>query len=128
MSNKLVLAARILLGAIFLIFGLNAIFMFIPMPAPVMSDQGTQLMGAFVAVGYFIPLLKAVEIICGFCLVVGVFVPLSLVVLAPVIIQILFFHLFLAPGGLLLAVVLAVLELSLLWSYRDSYRSLLKMR
>jgi hypothetical protein len=63
--------------------------------------------------GYFFYLLKVTEIICGLMLLTGRFVPLALVVLAPVIINIFLVHLFLMPQGLLVAVVLGALEIFL---------------
>jgi uncharacterized membrane protein YphA (DoxX/SURF4 family) len=71
---------------------------------------------------YFMPLLKAVEIVCGVMLLSGLFVPLALVILAPIVIHIALVHAFMAPQGLPLAIVLLALEgyLALLATpYRD---------
>jgi hypothetical protein len=61
------------------------------------------------ASGYFFPLLKATETICGLLLLTGFFVPLALVVLAPIVINIILVHAFLAPDGLPLAVIIGLL-------------------
>jgi len=106
--NKASLIARILLGAIFFIFGLNGFLNFIPMPP--MPEQAGAFMGGLAASGYFFPFLKATEVVCGLLLLIGAFVPLSLVVLAPIIIQIVLFHAFLAPDGLALPIVIVLLE------------------
>jgi hypothetical protein len=55
-------------------------------------------------------------------------VPLALTVLAPVIVNIVAFHLFLAPSGLPLAILVVALEVFLAWSYRSSFRAVLRVR
>jgi hypothetical protein len=56
------------------------------------------------------------------------FVPLALTVLAPVIVNIVAVHLFLAPSGFPLTILAVALELFLAWSYRAAFRSLLRAR
>ena len=75
-----------------------------------------------------LPLIAATEIAAGVLLLSGRFVPLALTLLAPVIVNILAFHLLLAKGGL--GVPLAVLgaELFLAWSYRDAFAPRLRAR
>jgi uncharacterized membrane protein YphA (DoxX/SURF4 family) len=115
---------RILLGAIFLVFGLNKLLPLFSTPPP----QGTaaEFMGGLAAAGYFFPMLAIVEISAGLLLILGRFVPLAITMLAPVILNVLAFHVFLAPSGLPLAILLVVLNLSLAWRYRDSFRRLLR--
>ena len=79
--------------------------------------------GAMAATGYLIPLLFATQIVGGALLLLGM-VPLALVILTGVIVNIVAFHLFLAPGGLPLAVVVAALASFLAWAHRDAYRPL----
>jgi hypothetical protein len=55
-------------------------------------------------------------------------VPLALVVLAPVILNIVLFHAFLAPGGLMLPVVILVLELGLAYHYRNAWDGVLQKK
>jgi hypothetical protein len=83
-------------------------------------------MGGLAASGYFFPLLKLTEIAAGLLLLSGRFVPLALTVLAPIIVNIVAFHAFLAPGGIGIALFVLALELYLAWSYRDAFRSVLK--
>lgn len=98
MKAKLVLISRILLGLIFFVFGLNGFLQFIPMP-PIPEPAGAFL-GALAQSGYFFPFLKTVEVLCGLAFLWGCFVPLALVVIAPVIVNIALFHLFLDPSGI----------------------------
>jgi putative oxidoreductase len=115
--------ARILLGLAFTVFGLNFFFHFIPQP-PSPPAAGA-FAGAMFATGYIFHLLKVLEVASGLALLSGRFVPLALAVLAPIIVNILFFHAFLAPSGLLIPLVLLVLELFLAWCYRDAFRPML---
>ena len=105
--NKLGLAARILLGLIFFVFGLNGFLLFIPPPE--LGERAGALMGALMETGYFIPILKITEIVGGALLLAGMFVPLALVLLAPIVVQILLFHIVLEPAGLPMAVILVLL-------------------
>ncbi len=110
--NKLPLIARLLLGLIFFVFGLNGFLNFIPVPEN-LPEKLTLFMNALNASGYFFPLLKITETTCGALLLAGVFVPLALIVLAPIILNIFLTHAFLAPDGLVLASVIGLLEIYL---------------
>ena len=112
------LIARMLLGVIFVVFGLNGFLQFLSMPPP--PQPALAFFGALAATGYMIPLLFASQIFGGALLLLGM-VPLALVILAPVIVNIVAFHLFLAPGGLPLAVVVVALASFLAWAHRDAY-------
>jgi hypothetical protein len=54
-------------------------------------------------------------------------VPLGLLLVAPVIVNIVGFHLFVSPNGLGVALVVAALEVFLAWAYRDAFRPLLSL-
>ena len=124
--DKLVLVARILLGLMFFVFGLNGFFNF--MPPPELPEPAGAFMGAMAETGYFLSFLKLTETVCGFLLLTGFFVPLALTVLAPVVLNIVLFHLFLAPAGIAPGAVALILLLFLAWAYRDNYRGVLEMR
>jgi uncharacterized membrane protein YphA (DoxX/SURF4 family) len=126
MKAKLVIGARILLGLIFFVFGLNFFLHFIPQPPP--SGPSGAFAVALFATGYLFVLLKVLETISGALLIAGRFVPLALAVLAPIIVNIIFFHAFLAPAGIALPIVVLALELFLAWSYRSVYRPMLAAR
>jgi hypothetical protein len=81
-------------------------------------------MGALAAAGYFFPMLKITEIAVGVAILTNRFVPLALVVLAPITVNIVAFH-YLAPDGLPLALVIVALQGGLAWHYRSAYRLLL---
>jgi len=75
-----------------------------------------------------IPLIFTTQTLGGALLLVNRFVPLALALLAPVVVNIILFHLFLAPSGLPIATVVLVLELFLAWSHRAAFRSMLAFR
>jgi uncharacterized membrane protein YphA (DoxX/SURF4 family) len=118
--------ARLFLGLVFTVFGLNFFFHFLPTPpAP---PRAAAFAGALFASGYLFPLLKTSEVLVGLLLLSGRFVPLALAVLAPIVINIVGFHLFLAPGGIGLAAAVLVAELYLAWSYRAAFAPMLRAR
>ncbi len=119
-------AARILLGLIFFVFGLNGFLQF--MPQPPVPDKAGAFLGALAATGYMFPLIKGVEVVAGALLLSNRFVPLALAIVAPNVVNILLFHAVLAPGGLPIAVMVLDLEVFTAWSYRDAYASMLRAR
>jgi uncharacterized membrane protein YphA (DoxX/SURF4 family) len=124
MKTKAIQAARILLGLIFFVFGLNGFFHFLPQPP--MSGPPADFAGALVATHYMFPLIKATEVLGGTLLLSGRFIPLALTLLAPVIVNIFAFHLFLAPSGLAIPVVVVLLEVFLARSYWSSFASVVR--
>jgi uncharacterized membrane protein YphA (DoxX/SURF4 family) len=119
-------AARLLLGAIFTVFGLNGFLHFLPMPAP--TGPAAVFMGGLAATGYFFPLLKGTEVIAGVLLLSNRFVPLALTVLAPIVLNIVAFHAFLAPSGLALPVVIVALGVYLAYTERAVFAPVLRAR
>lgn len=117
--------ARILLGLIFFVFGLNGFLNFIP-PPPNMPEGAMTFFTAMMSTGYFFPLLKATETVCGLMLLTGIGAPLALVILAPISIQILFFHSYLTPGleNLIMPAAIIVLHLTAASRYWDRYKPL----
>lgn len=108
MKSKMPLMARILLGFVFFASGLAGLLNLVPVP-PDLPERLVAFNTGLAATGYFFPFLKGVETICGLLLMIGFFVPLALVVLAPIVLNIILVHAFLAPSGLPLAIVLGLL-------------------
>jgi uncharacterized membrane protein YphA (DoxX/SURF4 family) len=119
-----VIAARVLLGLIFVVFGLNGFFNFIQPPE--MNDTARTFMGALAGTGYFMIVVKLVEVVSGLMILTGRFLPLGLILLAPVSVNILLFHIFLDPSTLAMAVAIVVMQLFLAWAYRDSFSGVLQ--
>ncbi len=117
------LATRILLGLMFFVFGLNGILHFLPTPPMPPSDATTFI--TILSTHSYMKFVALLMVVAGLLLLVGRFVPLALVILAPIIVNILLFHFSLAQGkGVAAGVVAAVLELFLLFVYRLSFRGL----
>lgn len=125
MQRVSVIAARIVLGLIFFVIGLNGFLHFLPMPP--MPPRAAEFMGGLAAAGYMFPLIKGTEVIAATLLLAGKLVPLALVVLAPIIVNIAAYHLFLAPDGMAMVATVVGLELFLAWMYRDSFAPLLRV-
>ena len=92
----------------FFVFGLNGFLNFLPMPE--LGGAAGEFFAGLGAAGYFFPVLKAVETVCGALLLIRRFVPLALVLLAPIVVQIFLFHAFLDAAGLPMAIVLIALQ------------------
>jgi putative oxidoreductase len=116
-----VVIARILLGIPFLVFGLNYFFHFLPMPPPP-GDAGV-LMGILYAHGWLV-FHGVLYVIAGLLLIVGRYVPVALVILGPILVNILLFHVTLAPSGFAPGVICALLELFLIWAYWPAFRGI----
>ena len=116
------LIARILLGLVFTVFGLNGFLHFLPMPP--MSGPPADFFAAMFKTGYMLNLIFGAQVIGGVLVLAGVFVPLGLTILAPVIVNIFFFHLHLDPSGLPLALIVVILEVFMAWCYRDKFAPL----
>ncbi|HZR27394.1 MAG TPA: DoxX family membrane protein [Terriglobales bacterium] len=101
------LIARILLGLIFLVFGLNGFLHFIPM-GPMPSGTAGQFIGALFQ-SHYVYVVSALQVVGGVLLLVNRYVPLGLVLLGPVIVNIFFFHLLMERSGLPLAIVVVIL-------------------
>jgi uncharacterized membrane protein YphA (DoxX/SURF4 family) len=121
-----VIVARILLGLVFFVFGLNGLHPF--MPNPPAPPAAAAFFGALLATHYMFVLIFGTQVVGGALLLLGVAVPFALVILAPVIVNILCFHTFLSPDLLPLALVVAALELFLAWNYRASFAPLFSSR
>ncbi len=118
--------AQRLLGFIFLAFGLNGFIHFIPQMK--LPNPALQFFVGMAATGYMIPLLFATQAVCGALLIVGMFVPLALAMLAPILVNIFLFHTFIALDGLPIAIIVVGLELYLVYAYRDSFAPMLRAR
>src|ERR1700733_10817704 len=109
------LIARILLGVVFLVFGLNGFLQFIPvktMPTGLALQFGTVLMQSH----YFL-FVSAFQIIVSVCLLINRFVPLGLTMLAPILVNIILFHALMDLSGFPPAIVVAILWCIV--AYRD---------
>ena len=125
MKKFAVIAARILLGLIFVVFGLNGFFVFIAPP------EHTPTSGAFIDLLIttgFIYFEKSLEIIGGALLLSNQFVPLALAILAPIVVNILLFHLLMERYTLLVGIIPFLLWAFLSWTYRKYFAGIFVRR
>ncbi|WP_200801587.1 hypothetical protein [Bacillus sinesaloumensis] len=116
---------EVLLGLIFLGAGLNGyavLFGFEPF-APT-SPAAMEFLGE----GYLLAIEKGVEIMAGILLLIRRYVPLTLVVLASLIVNILAFHIFVDSDLLILALIVTLFEAILAWHYRENFKGLLESK
>src|SRR5919108_1908298 len=113
--------ARYLAGVIFLVMGLNGFLHFIPFPPP--TGTAAQFMGALY-VSHYLWVIFAFQVVGGVPLLVNRYVPLAVALLAPVIVNILTFHAFMAPSGLPLALFVAVLWTLIFVDVRTAFSGL----
>jgi len=116
-----VLIARILLGLVFFAFGLNFYIHFMPAQLPP-GDAGT-LMGVMFKHGWF-AFYSVLFVVGGLLVLIGRFVPIGLVLLGPILVNILLFHVTLNPSGIWPGLVLTVLEIFLIYAYREHFKAL----
>lgn len=115
---------RILLGGSFVVFGLNGFLHFLKMGEQ--TGVAAAFFGGMHLTGYMLPLVFGTQLAGGLLVLTGVFVPLGLILLAPVLLNIVLFHGFLVPAGIQMGLVFTVLELALVWFYRGSFAGVLK--
>ncbi|GHH53914.1 DoxX family membrane protein [Lentzea cavernae] len=123
------LVTRVLTGLLFTVTGLNGFLNFMPAPDPsTMAPAGVAFSAALYATGYMLQLASGVQVLAGVLLVAGRFVPLALALLAPVVVNIFLFHVFLEPSGLVMALLVVAAEIGLAWAHRDKFRPMLQAR
>ena len=121
-----VLIARLLLGLIFAVFGLNGFLNFLDMgPMP------TGLAGQFISalfLSHYLWVVAALQLVGGALLLVNRFVPLALVLLGPVIVNIICYHVFLHPSGAIPAAVVTVLWFIVFYAKRQYFSGIFAQR
>lgn len=123
-AKYLPIAARLFLGLIFTVMGLNGFLHFLPMPPP--AGRAGAFFGGLYGTGYLLPLLFGTQVVVGVLLLTKRFVPLALTLIAPVVVNIVAFHLFLESAGLGTALAVLAAELVLAWSHRAAFALLLQ--
>jgi len=116
--NRLVFAARWVLGVLLLVGGINGFFMLVPVP------EFHPFMALLVESGYLY-VVKALEIVIAVLLLSNRYVILALSLLAPIAVNIALFHLFFDPRGWPMGAVVVVLTAFLMWTHRANFQSLL---
>ncbi|MBK8398189.1 MAG: DoxX family protein [Leptospiraceae bacterium] len=117
-----VIVVRSLMGALFLFASITFLFKLITPPeqtgAMKVFNDGLE------ASGYIMNTVKVIELICGILFLAGRFVPLATILISPMIVNIFFIHVFLAPEGLPVAIFLVFANSFLAYNHRESYKPL----
>ena len=115
--------SRILLGFIYLVFGLDYFLQFIPYQ-PNHTGKVAAFKAGLLGIGYFYPMLKSIQIIGGLSMLVNRYAPFFAVVLFPISLNVFLYHTILVPSGWLMGVFLIAPNLFLGYAYRKYYRNL----
>lgn len=116
--------ARTLLGGCLLLFGLNQFHGLLG--ATQLNGEALDFIQALQNTGYLFYVIKGVEVIGGCLLLSGIFVPLANLILFPILLNILLFHIFLEPRGIIVAVVMAACSIVIFWYYKKIFLLLLR--
>ena len=114
-----ILIARLLLGLVFFVFGLNGFLNFLSM-GPMPTGLAGQFIGALFQ-SHYLWVVAGLQVAGGLLLLVNRFVPLALVLLGPVIVNILLYHLLLSPAGIALAIVVTILWFIVFYGHRQYF-------
>jgi len=112
------------LGLMLISFGLNKFFWFMP---EFNFGEDVAAKGFFESLtdsSYMWPLVGITEFVVGFLLVIKKWVPFALVMLVPISVNIVLFHLMLNPANIGPAILVSVLNAYLIYKHWCSYSSL----
>jgi uncharacterized membrane protein YphA (DoxX/SURF4 family) len=125
-SRYVTAIVRILLGLMFLVFGLNGFLNFMPPPKD-MPPEIMNVMGGLVKGGWM-HVVSGAEVLVAVLLLTNRFVPLALALLAPIVVGIITFHVAMAMATIGPGIVVLVMELYLAWAYRGAFRPMLRAK
>ncbi len=115
---------RTLMGLLFIFAAIVVLFKLAPVPE--LTGVAKTFNDGIFAVGYFVPMLKIVELTCGILFVIGRFVPLATILIAPIIVNIFAYHAFIDRSGLPVAIFLVAANIFVAFYYRIVYRELFR--
>jgi uncharacterized membrane protein YphA (DoxX/SURF4 family) len=125
MKKKILFVVSLLFGLMFINSGLNKFFNYMPMPKDIPENM-MKLMGAFMEIGWLMPLIAVAEIVGGVLFITNKFRALGAIIIFPVLVGILLTHILIAPSGLPVALVLLGIELWVIIENREKYLPMIK--
>ncbi len=125
MKNKILFVFSLLFGLMFINSGLNKFFQYMPMPKDMPEDM-MKLVEAFTAIVWLMPLIAVVEIIAGILVIIPKYRALGALMILPVMVGILLTHIFNAPSGLPIALILFAVLIWIMIDNREKYASLFR--
>ena len=125
MKNKIMFVICLLFGLMFINAGLNKFFNYMPMPDD-MPESMMKVFEAFMAIGWLMPLVAVAEIVGGLLFIIPRVRALGAIVIFPVMVGIILTHIYQAPSGLPMALVLLAINLWVIFENRDKYLVLIE--
>jgi putative oxidoreductase len=124
MNSMFTKIVRIVLGLALVIFGANMIFHFIPIDQPDADTEAGKFMNSLGATGYIFPVVGFLEVIIGTMFLLKKWVAFALILLVPISLNILLFHLFLDIPGLSVALIIVIFNAILIFKHWQQYKPL----
>jgi hypothetical protein len=115
---------RVTLGTGLVVFGSNMIHPFLPLDQPDANTAAGQFMNSLNATGYIFPIVGGLEVLIGIMLLFKKWMAFALILLAPISINILLFHLFLDIPGLSIALLIVIFNATLIFKHWTQYKPL----
>ena len=125
MKNKILFVFSLLFGLMFINSGLNKIFQYMPMPKD-MPENMMKVVEAFGAIVWLMPLIAVVEIIAGILVIIPKYRALGALMILPIMVGILLTHIYNAPSGLPIALILAAVLAWIMIENRHKYAALFR--
>ncbi len=124
MNSNFAKIVRLLLGLLLVLFGLNKLLPTPFIPLPQLPIKAADFMSSLVATGYVLKTVGTLEILIGALLLAKKWVAFALIALVPISLNILLFHLFLDASGIAGALLVATLNVILIYKHWSQYNSL----
>ncbi|WP_410006712.1 DoxX family membrane protein [Aequorivita nionensis] len=124
MNSTFTKILRIILGLGLIFFGLSKLIHFSFMPTHIYTGDAAIFIDSLSNTGYILKVVGFFELVIGLLLLFNKWVPFALLLLAPITLNILLFHLFMDTPGLIIAVVILSLNAILIYKHWKVYRPL----
>ena len=124
MNSMFTKIVRRILGGILVLFGLNILLPHPFIPLPELPEKAAAFMASLAATGYILKTVALLEIVIGVLLLAKKWVAFALLLLVPISINIVLFHVFLDASGIAGALIVATLNVILIYKNWSSYKSL----
>jgi putative oxidoreductase len=125
MKKKILFGVSLLFGLMFINSGLNKFFNYMPMPKDMPEDM-MKLFGAFMTIGWLMPLIAVVEIIAGVLFITNRYRALGAIMIFPIVIGVLLTHTINAPSGLPIALILLAINVWVMIENREKYMPMIR--
>jgi uncharacterized membrane protein YphA (DoxX/SURF4 family) len=125
MKKKILFVVSLLFGLMFINSGLNKFFNYMPIPKD-MPENMMKVMTAFMQIGWLMPLIAVAEIFGGVLFITNKYRALGAIIIFPILVGILLTHIFIAPSGLPIALILWGIEIWVIIENREKYLPMVK--